>query len=78
MNTPDHTGGGIDMASEEIMNQLTDLETRRAWAEMNAERLEDADNAAGAQAQREEAQKLYAEFERIARENGLDLDEDNW
>lgn len=61
-----------------LMRQLTDLETRRAWAEMDAERVEDADDPAGARRRREEADRLGVEADRLAARYGLDLDEDNW
>ncbi|MGQ7788904.1 hypothetical protein [Nesterenkonia sp. K-15-9-6] len=64
------------MISEALEQQLTDLETRRARAEMDAERLQDMDNAAGAQALRNEASRLHTEFEQLASAHGLD--EDNW
>ncbi|WP_030013191.1 hypothetical protein [Curtobacterium sp. S6] len=63
---------------EEVDDRLTDLETRRALAEMNAERLEDMDDPACAEEQRQKAARLYREYVELVEEHGIDLNEDNF
>lgn len=65
-----------DNLPPDVEARLTQLETRASTLEMNAERLEDADNPAGAQHAREEAVKVRAEFDALAQAHGFDPYED--
>lgn len=60
----------------DVEERLTQLETRASTLEMNAERLEDADDLAGSQHAREEAVKVREEFDALARAHGFDPYED--
>lgn len=65
-----------DNLPPDVEERLTQLETRASTLEMNAERLEDADNPTGAQHARKEAVNVRAEFDALARAHGFDPYED--
>lgn len=60
------------MAHSQIHEQLADLETRWAYADMNAERLDDAAGPGGGDLLRMEAAEIRAEIRRIEVEHGID------
>lgn len=60
----------VDEVSPQIFEQLEALETERATAEMNAERLDDADEGWG-DGQRERVAKLTAEIDKLMSDNHL-------
>lgn len=59
---------------DEDFERLEALETAAAWAEMNAERLDDADLSG--EHERERASALREEYATLAKDNGLNLSGD--
>lgn len=64
-------GTTTDLAAVEA--RLEELEVEAAYAEMNAERLDDGDDAAGAESLRRRADALHDEAEALAAAHGIEL-----
>lgn len=62
---------GETAAPLQVMQQIGDLLGRAEYAEMNAERVEDADQPGQAEQLRQQAAQLHREAEKLAREAGL-------